>query len=320
MLKFTRYISVVLFNQFFWLLLISATFISNKTYSAPIVISVQNCTTALWTKRKLVKLKQNNFALNSSTVRQKLALQLVNCLGESDAVLRDGIAFEGLSYWMRAKALDEKTRVTIFKQLIGLVNSKEDPSDGFYPAFSALMLAEVIRADRVKPFLSIQQRQQTVDTMAKFMIKQQDHRGFDDIEGWRHAIAHTADVFLQLALNPATTKAQADIMLNAISYQIVPKDGHFYIYGEPRRLAFAVVYIYLRDFHSDDEWQAWVTNISQAKPFNNWQETYQSQRGLAKLHNTQLFLQSFYVLIRESTNPRLKRMQPALIAALKSVG
>ena len=38
--------------------------------------------------------------------RTARALELVDCLGAADPFLRDGIAFEALSTWMRAKQLD----------------------------------------------------------------------------------------------------------------------------------------------------------------------------------------------------------------------
>lgn len=37
-----------------------------------------------------------------------------------------------------------------------------------------------------------------------------DYRSFDERDGWRHAVAHAADLLMRLALNPALTGTQLD--------------------------------------------------------------------------------------------------------------
>lgn len=49
-----------------------------------------------------------------------------------------------------------------------------------------------------------------------------DLRGFDAVQGWRHGVAHGADLLLQLALNPALRRVQAEALLAAIASQVLP--------------------------------------------------------------------------------------------------
>ena len=58
-------------------------------------------------RESLEALKALQFTLPDAQARQALAVGLVDCLGDPDPALRDGIAYEGLAHWMRAGQIDE---------------------------------------------------------------------------------------------------------------------------------------------------------------------------------------------------------------------
>jgi len=145
-----------------------------------------------------------------------------------------------------------------------------------------------------------------------------DYRGFSSQIGWRHGVAHGADLILQLSLNDNIDKAQLDSLLKAISSQVCPEE-HFYVYGEAKRLALPVAYAFLRKKYTINEWELWLSAITEPSPFLSWQAMYASQAGLVKLHNTRAFLQSFYITIKASKNETLLNMLPALEKAILTV-
>ncbi len=75
---------------------------------------VSACLTEKWNKPALLKLKKNKFVVENSEVRDQLALQLLNCLASPDVKVRDGIAFESLSYWMRNNNLSHSVHKQMF--------------------------------------------------------------------------------------------------------------------------------------------------------------------------------------------------------------
>ncbi len=277
------------------------------------------CFTAKWNKASLLNLKLGKFKVESSEEREKLSLQLLNCLASPDPKVRDGIAFEALSHWMRNKELSISTYQLMFNQLIRAVTEQVDDEYGVYQPFAVLILAELARVDRKSPYLSKLQRQTLLSSAAKKLTNVQDYRGFDSSVGWRHNVAHSADLLLQLSLNDNIEKSQLDIMLKALASQVSPFE-HFYVYGEAKRLSLPVVYVFLRKQHSVAEWEAWLSAIISPSPFSSWQGMYASQEGLAKLHNTRAFLQTFYLTIKGSKNETLVSMLPALEKAIKTVG
>jgi hypothetical protein len=277
----------------------------------------QTCPPAGMTRAQLLDLKAHDFKLPDAGRRQALALDLVACLGSTDQELRDGVAYGALAEWMRGKQLTPATVGTIMDRLLALLAPDRADPAGVQRPFAALTLAEVVRFDRVEAFMTDQQLQRLVDVAARYLQSIRDYRGFDEREGWRHGVAHTSDVMLQLAVNPRTTKAQLDQMLAAIATQVAPPGEHFYKYGEGDRLAQAVFYIAKRKLHTADEWKTWFEQVSAPAPLKSWQEAWTSQSGIAKHQNTMQFLSMLYLYLRESGPDFQDLLLPSLLAAIK---
>ncbi|WP_284242939.1 DUF2785 domain-containing protein [Thalassotalea insulae] len=301
-----------------------SSLLCSLTTSAGEIIDAQKvsvgCLSSLWNKDALVRLKKARFVVTEQQAKQQLAMQLLHCLASPDPQLRDEIAYSAISHWLRDNSFSPDVYLTMFEQLTSVLTAKVNDPYGVYQAFAALVLSEVVRVDRKHPYLSDTQRQKVVTTITQYFTEIEDYRGFDSEFGWRHNIAHSADVMLQLALNPAMNKAQLLQMLAALKRQVVAGNNHFYIYGESKRIAMPVIYLFLRQELTIEQWQTWLEQLSQAKPFDNWQAVYQSQQGLAKLHNTRQFLYALYQLISDSHHKRLQAMMPALEQALKAIG
>jgi hypothetical protein len=277
------------------------------------------CQTANYDKKALLSLKDQKFLIKDNQEKFAVAKQLLHCLASPDPVLRDEIAFTGLSQWLRANDFNGDFYLAMFTTLTEVISAEVTDEYGVYQPFAMLMLSEVARVDRKSPFLNDLAREKLVTLGSQYLRTVDDYRGYDSKIGWRHSVAHTADLMLQLSLNPAITKSHLDNMLSAISNQVVAKNHHFYIYGEAKRLAMPVIYIFLNDVYRIENWQTWLNELTAPAPFKSWGDAYSSQQGLSKLHNTQSFLLAVYALIKSSKNERLSQMVPALETALKKV-
>ncbi len=288
----------------------------DKTVNANTI--AQQCYTAKWPEKALLDLAKQEFEIDNDGERHGLALQLLNCLANPKADIRDGVAFTGLSSWLRNDKLTRDLHQEMFITLLENFGAKTVDNAAVYQPFVALLLSELARVDRKQPYLAPQQRALLVAKSTDYMVNINDYRGFDDTVGWRHNVAHTADIFLQLALNPEITTEQLTAMLDAIGQQVLP-DEHFYRYGEPKRLATALLYILLQQEHNTQNWQNWLQSYITPKPINDWQNTYISQVGLAKRHNASAFLSALFVIIADSNNEQLKQLKPALVESLKAL-
>jgi len=260
-------------------------------------------------------LKQAAFQLPADAARQSLALGLTDCLGDPDPHLRDELAFEALSAWLRAGALSADTVQALRRDLLRRLNGPD--GEGYGRPFAALALSEVARFDRLKPLLEPDDRAELVSAAVGYLRGVTDRRGYEPRGGWRHGVAHGADLALQLGLNPAVTGDQLHALLGAVASQIAPPGEHFYIYGEPERLARPVYYIAARGHGDAEYWSRWLRAIVAPAPDADWPAALRSNAGLARRHNAQAFVQVLYVMVREGGDAALQqRLLPGLASAL----
>lgn len=277
-----------------------------------------SCPPAGLDRAKLLALKEAGFEVADDSRRQSLARELLACLSHPDPWLRDGVAFEAYSTWMRGNLLDAGTRAELLTQLTLMLQPDARERDGFRQPFAALVLSEVARTDRLAAWMTPGQRTRLVDDAARYLSAVRDYRGFDAREGWRHGVAHGADLATQLALNPGVDRAGLDRLLAAVAVQITPA-AHAYVDGESERLARPVLFAAQRGLHTADEWQNWLLAVSAPAPLPDWGAAFQSREGLTKRHNLFAFLYALYVNVRESGDPKAQALVPGLQAVFKTL-
>ena len=224
-----------------------------------------------------------------------LALDLVPCLENPDPKIRDGFAFETLSDLMRAGRLDTATLEALKTTLLAKLAAADDDPAGFRGPFAILALSEVARTDRIAPWMSEAERSELIAAAHTYLAGLTDYRGFDDTEGWRHGVAHAADLLTQLSMNPQLTKPQGEAILAALALRIVPAD-HAYIFGESGRLAAPVIYLAQKELFTEAEWSDWLTGLWPVEdPL--WRDVFGSEAALTKLHNLRAFADEVYISV-----------------------
>jgi hypothetical protein len=253
------------------------------------------CPPAGYDRASLEALKASEWTIADDAARNQLARALVACVASPDPALRDGIAFEGLTHWLRAQALSAETMRALAEELQPRLfwHDHHGFEQGFVQPFAALVLSEVVRADRIEPYLDPSVRLRILDHALLYYTSVRDYRGFDERAGWRHGVAHGADLLLQLSLNPAFGKPEVERIRDALSVQVAP-EGHFYIYGEPGRIARPIIFMAQRGLFTEDEWTRWFVQFAAAE------DSYTSQAGLARVHNIRAFLEAVLVGARLS--------------------
>lgn len=265
----------------------------------------ESCPPPTWTKQSLEQLQVARWQLPDSSATASLAQALIPCLAHPDPQLRDGLAFEALSTWLRAKTLDGAMQRQLMKGL--LLQLQIPDAHGFSQPFSALALAEVARADRVAPFLTAAERDELLVAAERYLSGISDYRGWVDGQGWRHGVAHAADWMMQLALNPAMEAAQLKRIAQAVQAQVAPRSGHAYVFGESERLARPMYFVARRGLLPLDWWQSWLQALAAPPPHQGWGAAMQTSAGLASLHNTKAFLRALYWQLQETPQEPLRR-------------
>lgn len=270
------------------------------------------CPPAGWDRERLEALEAAGFEIADPNERAVFATSIVDCLGVNDPVLRDEIAFEALSHMLRGRQLSDATMRVLLVDLTARLSSNEPW--GVERPFAALALSEVARADRIAPFLIEDERVQLLVDAQHWFINISDYRGFSDKEGWRHSVAHGADLLMQLALNPRIDTEGLQLIVSTIGTQVAP-ERHAYVHGEPERLARPVLFAAQRGVMSEAEWTGWLTAL--ATPMNA-DTLFTTETGLNWRHNTLGFLQALHMNVTLSDDPAVQVLRPGVEAALKA--
>lgn len=252
------------------------------------------CPPPALTREELDSLKQSAFQVSSDDERNRIALLLPQCLGDPDPEMRDGIAFEALSAWLRASALDPSTIRTLAARLTPELRAPDDAA-GFRKPFAALVLSEVARADRISAVLDPAARQALAGGAVHYLKGVTDYRGFDARTGWRHGVAHGADLVLQLGLNEQVSADEVRRLLGALAAQVAP-GAVSYTFGEPERFARAVYFIHRRGVLNDAFWDEWLAAFGTPPS----QDAHRSAEGIARRHNAIAFLHAIAFAARSA--------------------
>ena len=284
-------------------------------------LALATCAPDGWDKTALLRLKAEGFAIDTAAkaeadgdaARQSLAIALVDCLADPDPELRDGVAFEALSTWLRKDQLSEATRRALLQRLY--VELSRPDANGFAAPFAALVLSEVARTDRIRPWLSDDERAAMVRRAVDWLAGVRDYRGFDAKEGWRHGVAHGSDWLLQLALNERVPATDLQAMLPAIATQAVPASGHAYVFGESARLARPLLVIAQRNAMTPAQWSEWFAALPArvGEPSQAWRDA----AWLARRHDAYSLLTGLYWSVDQSGDAALLALKPGIAEALK---
>jgi hypothetical protein len=277
------------------------------------IVLPSQCPPSGWDKAKLEALKAADFEIADAAERERFAASVTACLADPDPALRDGIAFEALYHMLRARQLSDAAMRGLMGDLLERLDAP--PGEGFEQPFAALALSEVARADRIAPFLTDMELTTLLVQGTSWLLNVTDYRGFDPKEGWRHGVAHGADLALQLVLNPRMdVNGQRHIAVLVMS-QVAPAN-HAYVFGESERLARPVLFAAARGEIDESEWTRRLTAL--ATPKGEAAE----EGSLAWLnwrHNTMSFLQALYMNVVIGSDPKDDVLRPGLEAALKAM-
>lgn len=246
-------------------------------------------------------------------------MDMLDCLGHADPEIRDGFAYGRLADALRNRMPDAETRRAVGDRLMQNLTAVDGYQAGFLKPFSVLVLSEVARTDRIDPYLTSAERSDMVRIGTDYLQSVRDYRGFETTAGWRHGVAHAADLMLQLAVNEQLSPEDGQRIFDAIASQILPADNHSYIFGESRRLARPLLFLALGGHVPDAGWADWFARLNANETDPVWQDPYMSREGLATLHNTRQFASAVIIWASESDDEKLAPLAEGAKAVMASL-
>ena len=261
---------------------------------------------------------RNEYRIPDGHTLDGLTGTLFSYLSSSDSELRDDIAYSVYANWLKRGMYSQAEIHTHVDQLLSNldIGIGEIESDSvFLRSFSVLFLAEIVHNDHKQPLLDEEQITTIFEKTLWYLEMEKDPRGHIPEKGWAHALAHTADLILQLGKNRYIDETGLERLLAGIRNKLVRSTDWVYIHGEDDRLAGAVVEILKRGLVGIDPIKAWLNYF--VEPEQSWKGVYAQEHGTRAFHNTRNFLRSLSEAVRNTPGvPDREQVQSAVFQAL----
>lgn len=271
-----------------------------------------------WDKAGLLALRAQQFVVPDEARRLRLGDELLDCLGDLDPVLRDQIAYEAYTTWLRSDVIPENHISRWANRLLDDLAGTEPDPDGVRKPFAALVLSELVRTDRVKPHFEAALRQELATRATDYLMQCRDYRGFSETLGWRHGVAHAADWVMQMSLNEQIGVSALRGFQEALMSQVRAHGQYAYIDGESERLARAVLMLMHRDELGPESWTTALAALDHPETVANWSAVFGSRSGLNERHNLRQFLYALDEGVRSSKLPARQQYLDAIAELLKA--
>ena len=263
------------------------------------------------------EIAKNDYKIPEGYTLEELTETLFGFLYSTDSELRDDIAYVTYANWLKREMYSKSEIRVHVNELLGNLDQGigEPESDSvFLRTFSILLLAEIIYNDNKKSLLERDQVQSLLVRGLRYLEAEKDSRGHIPVKGWAHALAHTADLMLELAKNRFTGKEDLEKILRSIAKKLVHSTNWIYIHGEDDRLANAVTAILQRDLLTMDEIGAWIESMT--KPDTPWVGAWMDEARTRAFGNIRNFVRSVFLKILSSENlPRKAEIQALMMEA-----
>jgi hypothetical protein len=114
-------------------------------------------------------------------------------------------------------------------------------------SYSLLTLTSIIYEDGKQGWLEKSLVARLLEDALAHLTVEKDLRGYDNEQGWLHAIAHSADYLFAFALHPLIEARDLERIMDMVAAKISEPVAHVYLYSEEERLTRTVVGVLQRD-------------------------------------------------------------------------
>jgi Protein of unknown function (DUF2785) len=212
--------------------------------------------------------REQQFPAPAASELPALIDELVAQLSNPDPDWREHVAIDGLNAWTyRAPLLDAAGRSALVEKLCAnLRHGIEEPGDDrvLGRSFAALALSTLAAADNQQSCLSEAQHDALCRAALDYLRDERDPRGYDERVGWRHSVAHTADLLKFLARSPKLTADEQRALLDGLRAKLVAPETGALVWGEPERIAKALLSIVRRADFDREYFAAWTNALPEA--------------------------------------------------------
>jgi hypothetical protein len=243
-------------------------------------------------KQFWASIKENKFAIPVGHSVLDLTNELFSLIGSTDPELRDSIGLEVFYNWLKQGLYRADDLSGFIVRLCSNLQTGIGEPEGdsiFLRSFSALWLSLIVANDHETPLLQKEDIAAILEAALAFFAAENDLRGYVEIKGWAHAIAHASDLFGALVNSNHTGANDHLAILNCIASKLNDSTCWNYLYNEDSRIARAITGIFERNTLTLDQIKAWLAFMS-----SDWNGAWQSEKGTRAYFNGRNLIRALY--------------------------
>jgi hypothetical protein len=228
------------------------------------------------------------YKISSDPSPQDLLPELLEMLASPDPELRDGFAYPILATWIQQATFSReelRSLIATLEQRLETGLGELESDSVFARSFAVLMLAVLVN----NPILALEKLEvlKLLEVVLHYLEREQDLRGFVQPQGWAHAVAHTADLLDEFALNSDVQSSELEKILSAITKKVAAKT--VWLFDEEDRLSDAAARVLERELLSSD----FVSGLLDTLAVQISQADEDKSNAIPR-HNAKAFLRSLY--------------------------
>ncbi|MFZ5351577.1 MAG: DUF2785 domain-containing protein [Bacillota bacterium] len=177
-------------------------------------------------KMNLTRIRDNNYDLAAGENVSDYLKVMLKYIGDTDFELRDRLIYLTLMHWIEDKGYFNSEELcsllnTILSEDFMFFNIGSEGDDSvFKRSFSVLLINPIVCVHLNEAFLAESLVLKTKDCLIRYLHEEKDLRGYDNVKGWAHAIAHAADGLNVLLVCDGITEDHCKEVLKAIESKV----------------------------------------------------------------------------------------------------
>ena len=259
-------------------------------------------------------MKENSYQIDSQEASELLE-KLLLYIGDPDPKIRDGLVYPVLAHLLHDKHLESDKLNNVFQRLLSPVflrydMGNEEQNSVLKRSFSVLQLAILLYVHRRDNVLDKDVLLPAIKTILNYVEEETVLEGYDQEVGWKHAVAHSADLLAQIVQLEEASKELLETVWNLCQRKFLNAE-YLFVSDEDERMTTALVASLQRNLLTEEFILEWVKRFTEGKPPTTFPEIYTFK------NNRKHLMQSLYFRIVEDA--KWKQVASALQSAIISL-
>lgn len=251
----------------------------------------------------LRRIADADYKLSNGEEAMGFARLMLQYIGDTDPYLRDKLIYSTFCQWVCEKQyfineeINELIDVVLDEKHLFFYIGNEGDDTVFTRTFSVLLIDLFLYLNRNNGYLSMNKFMKVKDSLIRYYNEEKDLRGYLEVKGWAHAVAHGADAMCELVRSKESDESIRLEVLNSL--QKVLSNGKYLLSNEEdERMTRIVFLLVAKELLPKESIYKWIEGL--AKDISS---QYSREQYIVRV-NTKNFIRCLYFSLMHQENTK----------------